>query len=316
MFEELFSLRLCYTDVYIFKSVMADYYRSTYWQLLKRILSGKLLHIDETDIKLQGGKKVYVWVFSNLEEVVFMYKPTREGEFLQKLLKNFRGVLVSDFYAVYDGIDCPQQKCLIHLMRDMNQELLSNPFDLELQTVTRPFGVLLREIVATIDQHGLKKTALSKHAKKVESFFRILSEQSFRSEAATSIQHRLLKYRSKLFTFMAYDDVPWNNNNAEHAIKDFAHYRELNTGNMSVPGLSDYLVLLSICVTCRYKDISFFRFLLSGQKDVLAFAASKTQKRLPAIETYSKRNIPLYILHRQRKKASRKQSGRENTKNG
>jgi hypothetical protein len=38
-----------------------------------------------------------VWVFASLEEVVFMYKPTREGEFLHKMLKSFEGVLVSGF---------------------------------------------------------------------------------------------------------------------------------------------------------------------------------------------------------------------------
>jgi Transposase IS66 family len=41
------------------------------------------------------------------------------------LLKNFHGVLVSDFYSAYDTIGCPQQKCLIHLIRDINQELLN-----------------------------------------------------------------------------------------------------------------------------------------------------------------------------------------------
>ena len=56
-----------------------------------------------------------------------MYRPTREGDFLRTMLKDFHGVLVSDFYAAYDSIECPQQKCLIHLMRDINQELLNNP---------------------------------------------------------------------------------------------------------------------------------------------------------------------------------------------
>jgi hypothetical protein len=39
------------------------------------------------------------------------------------VLKDFRGVLVSDFYAAYDSLTCEQQKCLIHLIRDMNTDL-------------------------------------------------------------------------------------------------------------------------------------------------------------------------------------------------
>jgi len=45
------------------------------------------------------GETAYVWVFTSLEEVVYLYKETREGDFLQELLREFNGVLVSDFYA-------------------------------------------------------------------------------------------------------------------------------------------------------------------------------------------------------------------------
>jgi hypothetical protein len=47
-----------------------------------------------------------------LEEVGYLYRPSREGNFLHDLLKGFRGVLVSDFYAAYDSLDCPQRQCL------------------------------------------------------------------------------------------------------------------------------------------------------------------------------------------------------------
>src|SRR5580700_8881934 len=55
-----------------------------------------------------------------------------------------------------DGVPCPQQKCLIHLMRDINEDLHKNPFDDSLKDIAIQFGVLLRDIVATIDMHGLK----------------------------------------------------------------------------------------------------------------------------------------------------------------
>src|SRR5215210_6793297 len=92
------------------------------------------------------------------------------GEFLHKMLKSFEGVLVSDFYAAYDSLGCPQQKCLIHLIRDMNQEVLNNPYDEELHSVTQPFGSLLRSIVMTVDEHGLKRRHLERHARDVGQF--------------------------------------------------------------------------------------------------------------------------------------------------
>jgi hypothetical protein len=302
MAEEFFGIRIFWSEMLMFKSFLAEYYKTTYHTLLKNILSGHLLHVDETEVKLQQGKG-YVWVFTNLEEVVYMFRPNREGDFLRGLLKDFHGVLVSDFYAAYDALACPQQKCLIHLMRDLNQELLDNPYDAELKAITHPFGSLLRAIIETIDQHGLQQRYLAKHRKETTSFFRLLTAQSFSSEAAEALRARLLKYQEKLFTFIHHDGVPWNNNNAEHAIKQFAYYREHTTGMLRETGLRDYLVLLSICETCRYKGVSFLHFLLSKARDVDMFCESKHRKRPSStLELYPKRFTHPHLdsLHKKR----------------
>src|SRR5262249_15778460 len=229
------------SEVHHFKTLLARYYRSCYKRLLAKILSGPVLHADETEVKLRTGKG-YVWVLTTAEEVVYLYRPTREGDFLPGLLKDFRGVLVSDFYAAYDALPCPQQKCLIHLMRDMNQELLNNPFDTELQSITGPFGVILRAAVEDIDRHGLKRRRLAKHAREAEKYFESLATRSFHSEAAEALRTRLVKYRDKLFTFLQHDGVPWNNNNAENAVRQFAYYRESTPGCLKEVGLRDYLM--------------------------------------------------------------------------
>jgi hypothetical protein len=278
------------------KSLMARYYQATYQNLLQGILSGHLLHVDETEVKLQTGKG-YVWVFTNLEAVVYMYKPTREGDFLRDLLKDFHGVLVSDFYAAYDSINCAQQKCLIHLMRDMNQELLNNPYDEELQSITRPFGALLMAIVTTVDAHGLKRCYLNKHKHEVAGYFHLLSKRCFQSEPAESLRKRLTKCQDKLFTFIDHDGVPWNNNNAENAVKQFAYYREETPGSLKEAGLTDYLVLLSICQTCRYKGVSFLKFLVSREQNVDAFREGRPPRRAPRIEIYPKGFIPPNLVN-------------------
>ena len=124
----------------MFKSLLARYYEATYKRLLEKIVAGQPGPRRRDGGQPQEGGKGYVWVFTNLEEVVYMYRPTREGDFLHDLLKGFRGVLVSDFYAAYDSLPCPQQKCLIHLIRDINHDLLNNPFDEELKALAAAFG--------------------------------------------------------------------------------------------------------------------------------------------------------------------------------
>jgi predicted RecB family nuclease len=288
MFKEFFGLTIHEQEITRFKPMMARYYRPCYKRLLRKILTGEVLHIDETEVRLRTGTG-YVWVFTTAEEVVYMYRPTREGDFLHDLLRDFHGVLVSDFYAAYDSLECPQQKCLIHLMRDMNQDLLDNPFDRELQSITGPFGTLLREIVATIDRHGLRRRYLTRHERDVAKFFGPLATQTYRSESAEALRARLVKYQDKLFTFIKHDGVPWNNNNAENAIRRFGYYREDTAGRLKESGLKDYLVLLSICHTCHYKGVSFLRFLLSREQDIDAFCQRpRRRRRSPAIEVYPK----------------------------
>jgi hypothetical protein len=79
--------------------------------------------------------------------------------------------------------------------------------------------------------------------------------------------------------------VPWNNNNAEHAVKRFAYYREMADGQFWEAGLNEYLVLLSLYLTCRYKGVSFLKFLLSQEKDIDTYRQSVNVRRpLPTIE--------------------------------
>ena len=89
-----------------------------------------------------GGHAGYIWVFTNLEAAVYLYSPSREGDLVQRVLKGFKGVLVSDFYAAYDSLSCAQQKCLIHLIRDLNEDLYKEPFNGE-------FKELVGEVAAS-----------------------------------------------------------------------------------------------------------------------------------------------------------------------
>src|SRR5437588_1501004 len=102
-----------------------------------------------------------------------------------------------------------------------------------------------------------------------------LAGQSFHSEAAEAMREWLLKYRDKLFTFIRHDGVPWNNNNAEHALKRFAYYRHLVDGQWNEVGLKAYLVLLSLCLSCKYKGAGFLKFLLSRQTDIDTFCEQR-----------------------------------------
>jgi hypothetical protein len=201
--------------------------------------------------------------------VYYFYKESREGGFLKEMLAQFKGVLVSDFYSAYDSIDCPQQKCLVHFLRDINDDVFRNPFDTEFKEMAQQFATLLRTIIETVDRYGLKKWHLHKHKKTTQRFLKNVCSQEFSSELAQKYQKRFKKSGEKLFTFLDYDGVPWNNNNAEHAINWFAKYRRFADGLFTERSLKELLLILSVFQTCEYNNINVLKFLLSKEKNIV-----------------------------------------------
>jgi hypothetical protein len=75
---------------------------------------------------------------------------------------------------------------------------------------------------------------------------------------------------------------------------------------MKEAGLSDYLVLLSIYQTCRYKGVSFLKFLLSRERDLDAFCARRRRpQRRSDIELYPKGLIPAYLAAARKRRSPR-----------
>ncbi len=156
---------------------------------------------------------------------------------------------------------------------------MNNPFDEQLKRVVTAFGDLLKPAIETVDRYGLKKHFLRKHLRHVERFYRELGEGDYQSEAALKCKDRFERNRDTLFTFLNHDGVPWNNNNAEHAVKAFARLRDVIAGSSTEQGVGEYLTLLSVCQTCKYMGVDFLDFLRSGEKDIHAFAESRRRRR-------------------------------------
>jgi hypothetical protein len=260
--KDVFQLDIPQPTIFRFKSFQRELLQPTCDKILAHLLKGSILHIDETELKLKGSVG-YVWVFASMDAVYFEYRDSRKAQFLGPLLKDFRGVIVSDFFTGYDSLDCPQQKCLIHLMRDMNEDLLRNSFDAEYRDLVERFGHLLQQIVETVDKYGLKQRHLGKHRHDVARLLKTVEKARYSSPIAAKYQERMGKYGSRLFTFLDYDGVPWNNNNAEHAMHSFARVRRFSDGKFTEASIREYLVMLSVTETCEYQNIDTLKFLLA-----------------------------------------------------
>jgi len=131
---------------------------------------------------------------------------------------------------------------------------------------------------------------LSRHRRDVDRFYEEVIQRVGESEATAVFRERFLKYRGELFRFLDHDGVAWNNNYAEHAIKEFAHYRVRADGNVNESGLNAYLTLLSVYQTCKNKEVRLLDFFLSGERDIDKFRRLGRNCRRPfSLDVFPKR---------------------------
>lgn len=267
------------TVVHVFADA-SRLHQGTQRVLERRILEAPAVHVDETRINIQGRNQ-YVWVLTDGRHVTFRLTETRETTVIHEFLNGYRGVLVSDFYPGYDAIPCKQQKCLVHLIRDLNDDLWINAFDRELEGLVSEVKELLVPILSAIDRYGRKARYLRRFRRGVDKFYKhTIDGRSYDSEVCSKFQTRFDRYRETLFVFLETDGVPWENNMAERAIRQLAVQRKIS-GFFYEDGARTYLRLLAIAQSCRFQEKSFLQFLLSGMKDVDAFKGTGRGRARP-----------------------------------
>jgi hypothetical protein len=95
------------------KEEVAAFYLPTYEEIERSMREGHLVHVDDTRVSVKGALGC-VWVFAGIQDVLYVYADSREADVVTQVLKDFKGVLVSDFCPAYESIPYVQQRCLIH----------------------------------------------------------------------------------------------------------------------------------------------------------------------------------------------------------
>lgn len=113
-------------------SVMGD-------ALLKEILESGYIHVDETGLPVLLGKESnkerkihdgYLWCYQNSIQnlVYFDYQPGRGAKHTIGILKDFRGIIQTDGWHVYEGVAAKQHNitqicCMAHARRKFNEAM-------------------------------------------------------------------------------------------------------------------------------------------------------------------------------------------------
>jgi len=278
MMTDMFEERISTSTAASFVTTVARRYAPAESALLCRMLDSAFIHVDDTKVNIQGENH-YVWGFTDGTHVVFRMTATRETDIVHEVLKGYKGVMVSDFYPGFDSVACRQQKCLIHLVRDINDELWNNPFDSQLETFATEVKGLLVPILQDVQRYGLKSRHLRKHKASVDRFYRKeVENEQYTSDVVVRFTTRFQRYRESMFRFLEEDLIPWNNNTGERALRHIAVQRKIS-GFFFKSFAARYLVLLGVAQTCRFQEKSFLKFLLSGEMDVDLFRPRHRRRR-------------------------------------
>jgi predicted RecB family nuclease len=277
MLKEQFKEIIYAGSIVTFIKDFAAYYSETEKQIFQSLLKSSTIHADETRVNI-NGLNWYGWVFANDNYAIFKLTETREATIAHELLVDYQGVLVSDFYAGYDSVNCKQQKCWVHLIRDLNEDLHDAPFDIEYEKFVLEVRNLIIPIMKDVYKYDLKKRHLGKFKQEVDRFYeKSIININYKSDLVLKYQKRFIRYKNSLFTFLEQDGIPWHNNFAERAIRHLAIQRD-NSTPWHEASTRNYFVLLGIQQTCRFQGKSFFKFLFSGETDLDLFETRKRKR--------------------------------------
>ena len=263
--RDLFDEILCDQLIMLHIKQVAKRYKDSEKLIISRLMSSDFLCVDETMINVNHINQ-YVWVVTNKKYAFYQKTETREASFIQNFLVDFKGVLITDFYPGFDKIDCIQQKCLAHIIRDLNNDLWATPFDTEFARFVKKIKDLIVPILESIQKYGSKKVKLQKYNRRIDTFFtEHVVDRSYRSDLCIKYQKRFIKYWKQIFTFISHDGVPWHNNAAENALRQITMQQDISKV-FSDSNIHSYLLLLGVKQTCKYQRKPFLTFLLSGKK--------------------------------------------------
>jgi hypothetical protein len=222
---------------------------------LAAIRASPVVHADETGWR-ENGRNRYLWSFSTPTHCYFSSGSRAKGMVDTVLGLDFSGVLVSDFYAAYDHYDGWQQKCWVHLLRDIHALVRADPADERLAHWAAAIHAVYTDALAeaaALTGRGASDDERRTARQACEARLWRLCAPFATDETApqATLCRRIDKYRHALFTFVRQAGVPAHNNAAERSVRHEVISRKISGGTRSSAGTRTRTTLATLFGTWR-----------------------------------------------------------------
>lgn len=277
LFQTFFNMPFVPASAMAFDRKATQKGETLYEDLKEKVRASTIAHADETSWR-ENGINHFVWYAGNKDLAYFHINRHRSKEVAQSILgKDFEGVLNSDGYAAYNGVNPKdRQACLAHLIRnakEIRQEILIKPkryqdkqdimfCDATMSLFKKACVIGHKFIDGKIpwERAGLFRN-------RFYSAINSIAMKKLKDKKAESFRIRLLdpkKEYNRLFTFLKYPGVQPTNNQAEQSLRNIVIFRKVCFGTRSPEGSYSHSVLPSLLLTAKRQEqhpLNFFKTL-------------------------------------------------------
>lgn len=246
-----------------------------YTRLRDDVRQSPVVHTDDTGWRT-GGEAAQLMVFEGQDQTVYQIRSRHRNEEVRELIpSDYAGVLVSDRGKSYDADELTgirQQKCLAHLIRNINEVLEGK------RGKARHFGLRLKRILRDALQlwhEGRQGKNVKARSRKVEKALtnhlrrRILRDDDNQKLLdGIGLQHD----RGRVLEFLRDPQVEPTNNRAERALRPAVIARKVSHCSKNQRGAETFATFTSIIQTIRKKGLD----LLDTLVDLSGFHSSPT----------------------------------------
>jgi len=252
------GLRLSVGEISALLAEVARAGKPAYEALLAQARASPVVHLDETGWR-ENGRNGYIWTMSTPTVRLFTYVQSRAGTVANRLVgEGGTGTVVSDFYAAYDRLERPQQRCWAHLLRDVRALCDDHPSDHRLQRWAAAVGKVYAMAMRWAERATAEQVRPICRERVADRFARTLVTIC-RSQPAPSPQavlcQRIDRYQTALFLFVADPLVPSTNNAAERSLRPLVIARKISGGSRSQQGSRTRMVLQSLVATWEVRGL-------------------------------------------------------------
>ena len=246
-------------------------------EIRHHLTQARLLHADETGVRCEG-KTQWLHVVSNATHTLYTYSAKRgiEGIAAGQVLPNYQGILVHDFWAAYDTLDCQHSRCNAHLLRELTACVESgHPWAQSLIAAL----LAIKQAADSARANG-EKIIPAAHRKRLQADYdnwvgiglQAHPEQQkppgksgkrgrVKQSVETNLLRRLRDKRDEVLRFGNDLEVPFDNNQAERDLRMIKVQQKVSGCFRSEAGAKRFCVISSYISTIRKQSLNLMESL-------------------------------------------------------